>query len=536
MSFVIPAEYDTLSLEQKYAFHKFRQGQNLFITGPGGTGKSRLIQLLYDCMKINGYKFKICAMTGCAAILLGCEASTVHSWSGIRLGQEPVDRIIQRIHKNRRLTSAWCNISVLVLDEVSMLSRRIFEMLDDIGKAIRRNKLPFGGIQVIFTGDFFQLPPVGDNNEMDPLFCFESPRWRETVKPENHIELKTIFRQTDPKYIEILQQIRRGALTRDNVELLHTYVNREYDAESNNGCSLPKLFPVRTKVDYVNRTEFQKLGSLERVYEHIAQTQCQMYLDGSNQLLSAEELLKSADLSTDEIDSVVKQLLSQSQCQPVLTLKIGATVMCTSNLDIPRGICNGAQGKIIAFEESPPTKIDQLHHSVLPVVRFANGVIMQLPVQFRHSQEYPAIAVGQIPLCLAWALTIHKIQGATMKMAEIDIGSAIFEYGQTYVALSRIQSLEGLYLSSFYPSKIRTNPKVIAFYDAMYAMSPAAMQAFVETQEIKKPQPSADAVATIPTEKWVKMGAKLEHTESVFDKFAYVDVAPVVAGIKRVRL
>jgi hypothetical protein len=129
------------------------------------------------------------------------------------------------------------------------------------------------------------------------------------------------------------------------------------------------------------------------------------------------------------------------------------------------GICNGSQGVVIDFVADQE---DKNGYAELPLVRFANGITMRIPIQYRHSADYPTIAVGQIPLCLAWALTIHKIQGASMDMAEIDVGRSVFECGQTYVALSRIRSLNGLYLSSFYPQKIRSNPKVVAFYESIY--------------------------------------------------------------------
>jgi ATP-dependent DNA helicase PIF1 len=138
-------------------------------------------------------------------------------------------------------------------------------------------------------------------------------------------------------------------------------------------------------------------------------------------------------------------------------LKKGAAVMCTVNLDMENGICNGSQGIVIEIIESTPHNI--------PVVRFSNGITKKLSIHYWQSEEFPTIAVGQIPLCLAWALTIHKIQGATLEMAEMDIGQSIFEYGQTYVALSRIKSLDGLYLSEFHPFKIKANPKVKQYYE-----------------------------------------------------------------------
>ena len=144
----------------------------------------------------------------------------------------------------------------------------------------------------------------------------------------------------------------------------------------------------------------------------------------------------------------------------VLRLKKGAAVMCTVNLDMDNSICNGSQGVITDIKELADG-------SILPIVKFANGVEKTIQLHHWQSEEYPCLAIGQYPLCLAWALTIHKIQGATLTMAEMDIGQSIFEYGQTYVALSRIKSLDGLYLSAFYSKKISANPKVTEFYKNM---------------------------------------------------------------------
>jgi ATP-dependent DNA helicase PIF1 len=152
--------------------------------------------------------------------------------------------------------------------------------------------------------------------------------------------------------------------------------------------------------------------------------------------------------------------MSNSSCPDLLCLKEGAVVMCTVNLDMDNGICNGAQGIISGFKENDKG-------ITLPEVTFVNGIKKVLDMHYVQSEEYPAIAIGQIPLCLAWALTIHKIQGATLTMADIDVGSQIFECGQTYVALSRVQSLNGLYLSAFNPNRIRINESVYAFYSSI---------------------------------------------------------------------
>lgn len=469
-----------LSIDQQYAFVKFKQKQNIFVTGPGGTGKTRFIQHIVSYMKQTGVSYQVCALTGCAAVLLNCGAKTIHSWSGIKLGRGTSEQIIGRIVRNKAAMKSWKKIEVLVIDEVSMLSQKYFELLDLIGRTIRKNSRPFGGIQVVFTGDFFQLPPIDD--AVDPAsaaFCFESPKWSEIFPLKNCIELTTFFRQTDPKYIEILQQIRRGYIEDENVELLQKHIKRNYDPATTGGCVPTKLFPKRAKVDAVNHVMFSQLDEDEYEYDYSSSCENLTYLD-TGKLISFEDQTACRRLAKYDIENEINTLLSNIQAPTTVSLKKGAVVMCTTNLNVEEGICNGSQGIVIDFVESPTRETATM---LVPLVRFSNGKVMKIVPFHRQSEEYPCISVSQIPLCLAWALTIHKIQGATLHMASIDIGKDIFEYGQTYVALSRIKSLDGLYLTEFYPHRIKANPSVIAFYDSFPKMSNETMQIYIRNYE-----------------------------------------------------
>jgi ATP-dependent DNA helicase PIF1 len=171
-----------------------------------------------------------------------------------------------------------------------------------------------------------------------------------------------------------------------------------------------------------------------------------------------------AELSQKEVDFELDQLLGAVPCQQVLRLKKGAAVMCTVNLDMENGICNGSQGIVTNILDQGPDK------SPLIIVTFSNGLIKTMAPHSWQHEDYPALAIVQYPLCLAWALTIHKIQGASLDMAEMDIGQSIFEYGQTYVSLSRIRSLDGLYLSEFHAHRIKAHPKVVEFYDSVFGV------------------------------------------------------------------
>jgi len=468
-TFITETMNEQLSPEQNYAFEKFKRNENLFITGPGGTGKTKLIQYLVDYAKTIKRRIQVCALTGCAAVLLNCNARTIHSWSGIRLAKGDPQKIIESVIKNKRSAKLWRSVDVLIVDEISMMSKKIFELLNEIGKATRRISAPFGGIQLIFTGDFFQLPPVGNEDDKDSeKFCFESPVWSETFKSENHIALTKIFRQKDPAFINILSQIRIGKLDQESIEILKGQVRRPYDATKYNGLTPTKLFPIRSKVDFVNSMMFSKIEEDEYEFEHSVLTNCRSYTD-SGKPVPAELLLKCMRMTEQEKEYETENLLNNSPCTRILRLKKRASVLCTVNLDMDNEICNGSQGVILDMYENDSTTVI--------VVKFSNGRVKHIHPHLWQSEEFPTIAIKQYPLCLAWALTIHKIQGATLAMAEIDIGESIFEYGQTYVAISRVQSLDGLYLSAFRPERIQANPKVSAFYGAIKPITTSQIEA-----------------------------------------------------------
>ena len=178
-----------LSPEQQLAFNLFKQGKNLFITGPGGTGKTALIRLIVEYSKQNNLAIQVCAMTGCAAVLLNCNAKTLHSWAGIGLGKGRIDEQTEKIVRNKLKLKNWLSTNILIIDEVSMLSKKLLLLLDSIAKRAKKNPFtPFGGIQIIFSGDFYQLPPIGQKDEPDTSdFCFESPLWRILFNRENNI-------------------------------------------------------------------------------------------------------------------------------------------------------------------------------------------------------------------------------------------------------------------------------------------------------------------------------------------------------------
>jgi ATP-dependent DNA helicase PIF1 len=483
----------SFSREQQYAFHRFLLGENLFITGPGGTGKTFLIREMVKSLRERGIQYQVCAMTGCAAVLLGSGAKTLHSWTGMGLGNGLKESIAHKIVHNRKTSSGIKKTKVLIVDEVSMMSKRIFEAVNLALKLVKKSQAEFGGIQVIFTGDFFQLPPVGGADEDTCRFCFESNEWTKTFPLKNCIELKWIFRQEDDVYKKILEQVRRGELDAESEAVLRKCVNREIA-----GDVIPtKLFAVRSKTEFVNGRMYEKLEEEEMIYKTEVKYDLKTYID-SGKSIDLSVIQTCASMDPKEKIGEMEALMNQSNRVETLGLKKGARVMCLHNICVEEGICNGSQGVIIDFVGGNP------------MVRFSNGRQMVIERVWVQSDEYPCIGVGQIPLCLAWALTIHKIQGATLTMAEMDLGLSVFEYGQTYVALSRIKSLEGLYLSAFQARRIKSNPLVKEFYKTI---------------------PEIDIGEEMVRDCETKVICSQGGSDNVFQEYAYVD-----PSVKIVRL
>ena len=341
-------------------------------------------------------------------------------------------------------------------------------------------------MQVIFIGDFYQLPPVKDTQ-----FCFESPLWSDTFNPENHIHLKTLYRQTEPEYIRILTEVRDGVLTEESLEALTVRLNTKYDPAKNNGIVPTKLFPRNADADRINQTMYAKLVETEEKYDLKTVNNLRMFNETSLPI-PIDIMTKCIELKDEEVEQQMKLFCENSNLTQTLSLKKGAIVMCLANLDTDAGICNGSQGIVVDF-------VSNTQNMKCPVVKFLNGVVMMIQPRVYQHGDYPKFGVVQLPLRLAWAFTIHKSQGVTLDIAEIDIGSSIFEFGQTYVALSRIRSLNGLYLSSFNPRKIKTNPTVSAFYKTIPEITEEIAQKTKETLDIFEGASTVSASSTAST-------------------------------------
>jgi ATP-dependent DNA helicase PIF1 len=443
---------DTLTSEQHQVFQALSEGKNVFLTGSGGTGKTYLVETIYEhlpriCSRESGLGIRIAvtAMTGCAAVLLGTHGKTLHSWAGIGLGKGTPDELIYKIRRNGRAKKNWVMTDLLILDEVSMLQPELLEKLDMIGRVMRKQRgKPFGGIQLLFIGDFLQLPPVSKGEEIH--FAFESPLWPSLF--DVSVELTQILRQRDPVFQQILREARVGQLSVESTRILQSRMNLDWQSRK---IRPTLLFPRRAEVDLINDANLKALSGPRYTYK------ASLVLD--------ENAPRGFNQRDEAFQTYLASFDRDASYLPELVLSLGAQVMLIKNMEAITSLVNGSRGVITGFRED---------HLRTPIVEFMNG--MKLPIEPAQweLEDCKGVYRTQVPLRLAYAVTTHKSQGATLDCALIDIGDRIFEYGQAYVALSRVTSLESLYVHDFDPGAIHAHPRVLAFYESMRRASTPA--------------------------------------------------------------
>ena len=434
-----------MNTAQQAAFDAIESGKSIFLTGPGGTGKSYLLNQLSLRSTKN---VSLTAMTGCAALLLNSKAKTLHSWAGVGLGTDMVPLLVSKIKKSTRAKKRWIEADILVIDEVSMMTPDLFEKLDEVGRKVRRNELmPFGGLQIVLVGDFFQLPPISTES-----FVFESPLWKK-LRLETH-ELTEIVRQKDPIFQTILNEARHGELTKASVRLLRKRMNLDYKSLT---VQPTMLFTRRVEVDQINARELKKLTTERHVFK-------------ATTLFNPSANTAGLTVTSPEVQAAVMKLDGNAAYTPELVLAVGAQVMLLYNMNHEAGLVNGSRGVVVDFKKAElkdddKTKVFIKNDETLkPVVEFKSGDRRIIDYNAWEVQDFPGVLRQQIPLKLAYAVTIHKAQGATLDCALIDVGDKTFEYGQAYVALSRCKDIESLYVHDLDAAAFRANPKVKEFY------------------------------------------------------------------------
>lgn len=432
-----------LGLEQIIA--AISKGQNVFITGGAGTGKSYNLAKLKE---LYGDHLHLTSTTGISAININ--GQTIHSWSGIGIADRPIDQVVRSIRKNTPLYQQIILCKMLAIDEISMLHSRIMDYINDVLKAVRENTEPFGGIQIILVGDFFQLPPISDSGQELKAkdFCFNSRAWNE-LNPYI-VELKEVKRQNDPDYIELLNNIRQGNISVSDLRFLW---ERENSLDKNIYSDRTKLhlFSTNKEADSYNSQCLQELD--DRIYKFLASERID-WCNSANEVLLSEEIGNQSDIN---------DLDKGCRAPKVLKLKIGCRVMLLKNINVKANLANGSCGEVVSIQEDAI----EVHFDC-----GKNVCIYQEEFELIKAQGHKATGASikkivrkQYPLRLAYGITIHKSQGMTFDELVVHCDK-IFADGQAYVALSRTKSLQGLYPLCFDPNKVTINSAVADFYNS----------------------------------------------------------------------
>ena len=483
-------------MTQDEALNILKTGANVFLTGEPGSGKTHTVNAYAAYLRSFGVEPAITASTGIAATHIG--GQTLHSWCGIGVRPKLTPYDLDSIAGNRKVMARVGNTHVLVIDEVSMLSAETLAMADAVCRTVRRREEPFGGLQVVLVGDFFQLPPISRREETGAAtrgelfassrhgmsvrsgasdFAFSSRVW-ERANPII-CYLSEQHRQEDAAFLEFLGAVRRGAVAERHKALLRT----RYKKAAEGGVT--ELYSHNADVDHINAAELAKLPGEPRVF----------VMTGKGP------------------DALVASLRRGCLSPEVLSLKTGARVIFTKN-DAAGRFVNGTLGTVIGFAKEHGT----------PLVETGSGLsaggnaqagrrISAEPIEWNMQEGGRILArITQVPLRLAWAITVHKSQGMSLDGAHMDLSDA-FEYGQGYVALSRVRSLRGLSLSGLNARALEVHPSICAKDARFKENSAAAREKFraLPLPELKKMhdnflravggRPGAGRAARAPKEK-----------------------------------
>lgn len=420
---------DGLSAEQINTVSDVVQGLNVCVTGNAGTGKSHLLNWLRQNISI-----AVTASTGIAAIQV--KGATIHSWAGLGRGDKtPNALLVDLLERQERYRDGTLRriaaCQTLVIDEISMLSDKLFTLLDDLFQLVRQSDAPFGGCQLVVFGDFLQLPPVSREGKVG--FAFESPSW---VAADFRVRLLTkTFRQQDQSFANILHKIRLDECDASVQEFLQA----RHDAVDPNPAHRPVVL-------------------------HTHNAGCQMLNLSALDVVTGDKIIiPTQDSAKGNSEALLKELDGVCLAPAQLRIKIGARVMLLVNLDLRAGLANGSLGTVIDFGKRPNDLRDGEMETCVTVA-FDNGVEEEVfPSTWEVVKGEEVVAKRrQIPLRLAYSITVHKSQGMTLDKIETHL-EKVFEPGQSYVALSRARTAEGVFIRGN-AVVIRAHPKAVQFY------------------------------------------------------------------------
>lgn len=432
-------------MDQALALEIMMAGESVLLTGPAGSGKTYVLNQFIRLAKAEGKHVSVTATTGLAATHLG--GTTIHSWAGIGVYDELPDKFAEHVSKGRR--DIITKTDVLIIDEISMLHDFRLDMVDMACRLVREKPdIPFGGIQVIMSGDFFQLPPINRGDSRAGRFVVYSNVWQEMTPTICYLNEQ--HRQDDQDLSSILNAMRAGDVRRHHAEMLL----ERGDAELPEG-DMTELHTTNVDVDRINQAKLDDLQGDEYTYS-------QSTTGGANYL-----------------ENLQRSVLAPSE----LRLKEGAFVMAVKNA-ADRKYANGSLGVVTGF--------DVLTN--YPVVKFFNGkIIDMLPESWElRDGDKKRASITQVPLRLAWAITVHKSQGMTLDAARIDLGRAFVE-GMGYVALSRVKNLQNLYLAGLNRMALRVSDDAKYIDEHLRESSAKAAEKFADlvkkSEERKKSPP-----------------------------------------------
>ena len=443
-------------MKQALALEIMLSGENVVLTGAAGSGKTFTLNQFIKLAKNSGKKVSVTATTGLAATHLG--GNTIHAWSGIGIYDYLSRKFFEKFPKTR--AEIIKNTDILVIDEISMLHDFRLDMVEEICRTIRQNDKPFGGIQVILCGDFFQLPPINRNGSRTGGFAIHSNAWK--IAEFTICYLDENYRQKNDKLSEILNALRADDLRRKHAQSLLDRIDIEPNFESDDfSKNLTELHTTNIDVDKINE---QKLAELEGEEFHFVQT-------------------------TTGAKNYVETLQKSVLAPELLRLKKGALVMAVKNAQ-NRQYVNGSIGEVIDFERLTD----------YPIVQFRNGkIITMVPETWEmRDGEKKRASIIQIPLRLAYAITVHKSQGMTLDAARIDLRKA-FSEGMGYVALSRVRSLDRLYLLGINRTALMVSEEAQKIDFRLKNESLKAEKRFSHLKEVAKKREAGKIVETQPS-------------------------------------
>lgn len=411
-------------MKQQTALDILKMGHNVFLTGPAGSGKTYLLNQYIDYLKKKNIRAAVTASTGIAATHMN--GITIHSWSGIQIKDVLTDADFKKLSNKQFFKQKLKSTKVLIIDEISMLHAHQLDMVNSVCKRFKNPLLPFGGLQVILCGDFFQLPPVAKYGQKG-RFVTESFAWSEMNPRVCYLEEQ--HRQEDQQMLKVLNDIRSSTHDDRTLGIILTRQNQPIK----NSIKPTKLFTHNLSVDAINDFELQKIKEDPVVFK----------------------------MTSGGLEDLIKTLKGGCLAPENLILKKGAVVMFVKN-NFDRGYVNGTLGKVMGFDEEG-----------FPIVKTYQGQTIHAQPEgwsIDGHDDKPLAWIMQVPLRLAWAITVHKSQGMTLDAAEIDLSKS-FEYGMGYVALSRVRRLDGIKLLGINEAAMEVNPEVTEMDKVLLEMS-----------------------------------------------------------------